>query len=171
MAESDRNELRRGLDFFAYELWMLQSTADRVLCGSSSDVPTRNALLESFLIHARALIDFFSNKNAKDDDIMASHYVGDHNWELTELLKNERARINKQVAHLTSARDIVPTARKRHDVMAIRTDISVLVEQFLRVVDPTLLGDRFVKLEPIAAERPIQVSVAFIQTNCTTGMD
>jgi hypothetical protein len=158
------------MDFFAYEVWMLQSTADRIFCGPV-DLPTRNALLESFLIHARALIDFFSGKGAQSDDIVVGSYVQGQDWAITELLSGERTRINKQVAHLTTARDTVASDRKRHDVIAIRNDILALVAKFLKAVDPVLLGERFDKLEPIEADPPIQVSRAFIQVNCTTGMD
>lgn len=54
------------LDFFLtvslpYELWMLDETFKR-LNEPLTDQVIANALIESFCIHARQLIDFFENR-------------------------------------------------------------------------------------------------------------
>jgi hypothetical protein len=68
-----------------------------------------NALLESALIHLRALDDFFYREPNKDtkDDVFAVDYAG--GWTLIPLLtKDERADINKRLAHITTRRTREP---------------------------------------------------------------
>lgn len=148
------------MDFFAYEVWMMRETADRLARGES-DTVTRNALLESFLIHARALVGFFGDKH-KPDDIVARDYVATWAEEVPPSLRDECNRINKQVAHLTTARHTAAVPQKRHDVAAIRQRLEDLIGRFLPQVDSALLGDRFDQL---------QVTATFVVTNCTTSMD
>jgi len=71
-----------------------------------SDSLHRNILLETFLLHARVLRDFFV-QNPKGDDVSASHFYDDPNiWiSITSnhctYLQNNRTRLNKYLAHLT----------------------------------------------------------------------
>lgn len=67
----------------------------------------RNALLDSFAIHVRALIAFFYDKKQHPDDVVADDFVADSDaWytarpPLTETLSDARRRTHKEVAHLT----------------------------------------------------------------------
>ena len=85
-----------------------------------------NALVESFLIHFRALYDFLElprhDKNgveftpkAKGDDVVASHYVNrwqDIRPDCTNLLKNCRKRIDKELVHITDKRQTDPVKKQ-----------------------------------------------------------
>ena len=77
----------------------------------------QNALLESFVIHYRALLDFFY-ANPRRDDVSANHYFDSvDGWPKlrppeTEVLKTSRKRAGKEIAHLTYARlDVTPETK------------------------------------------------------------
>lgn len=66
-----------------------------------------NAILESFLIHARNLIDFFYLDSPRPDDVVAEHFIKNWNRQrppVTDLLKNTKSQANKHLAHLTYQR-------------------------------------------------------------------
>lgn len=64
----------------------------------------RNALLESALIHVRAIADFLSAKKSKPDDMVPGDFLA-MIWAKPGLLpKDVDRRINKEVAHLTYSR-------------------------------------------------------------------
>lgn len=152
--------MTKGMDFFAYEVWMMRETAGRLARGEA-DTVIRNALLESFLIHARALVGFF-DRRVKDDDIIARDYVPTWAETIPQSLRDECDRINKQVAHLTTTRHTAAVPEKQHDVAAILQQLEDLIGRFLPLVDSAHLGDRFTNL---------QVTTSFVVTNCTTSMD
>jgi hypothetical protein len=107
------NELLAASEHLLYELQMLFGTAKLLASMDSSrneDVETRityNALLESFAIHVRALLDFLYNDGPLKDDIVASDYFDSGYWFLKRpnkpslLEKVHKNIINKLVAHLT----------------------------------------------------------------------
>ena len=70
----------------------------------------RNALLESLLIHARILTDFFFTDPSREDDVSAKHFFhNEEDWRVdfkTECpyLYENRQRLNKSVAHLSYSR-------------------------------------------------------------------
>lgn len=89
-----------------YEWWMLTCTAAAV-----RTVPIAwqdNAVLESFTIHARVLLDFLSNKTSRrtrPTDVIASDFVND--WTPSSVvsdLADFADLVNWQVAHLTTHR-------------------------------------------------------------------
>ena len=86
-----------------YEVWMLGETA-RWLIAAPPEAPlvARNAYLEAFGIHARAIGDFLSNKGTHGDDVLAKHYSG--GWRGEDPAPGLAKIVNKQVAHLTSVR-------------------------------------------------------------------
>src|SRR5262245_7531592 len=91
---------------FTYEVWMLIETRSRLL-GSVSDVVVRNALIESFCIHARQLIDFFNGKGGSNASSFADTayvpFVG--GTASSDLI----VKLNTQIAHLTYKRTDNPT--------------------------------------------------------------
>ena len=97
----------------------------------------KNSLLESFLIHARVLYDFFVTP-ATRDDISAQHFFDDPNtWanstqNLCPYLRSERIRLQGMVPHLTYRRlDYERAGQKEWDVSAVTKDISQAWQQFL----------------------------------------
>ena len=69
------DELREASDHLFYELWMLGRTARLLAMGVFGDGPVKNAVLESFTIHARALLQFFFPSNPRSDDVIAADFL------------------------------------------------------------------------------------------------
>jgi hypothetical protein len=67
--ETLRNALRVGV---RYEIEMLQATQHELVAAGSFGPHIDNALIESFLIHARNVFGFSSGRM---DDVLASQYV------------------------------------------------------------------------------------------------
>jgi hypothetical protein len=66
-----------------------------------------NVALDSFLLRARLLIDFFYKPSAKPDDVIALDFFHDFNPKpykprMTKALEREREKINKRLMHLTT---------------------------------------------------------------------
>lgn len=92
-------------EHYLYEITMLRMTFKAI--PRETDIWRRNALMESFAIHARVLMDFFISK-PKNDDIVARHFIAPNiNWnnEPSGMGVDMRNRINKQVSHLTASRE------------------------------------------------------------------
>jgi hypothetical protein len=83
-----------------------------------NDLVVGNALLESFTIHLRSLINFFYSDSAyaKSDDILAEHYFSEKEYWGTirpfhskEELRKIKTRVSKEIAHLTYTRNKTST--------------------------------------------------------------
>lgn len=106
---SDRRLKRFSEEHVLYEIGMLRETAAR-LQQPPSDVVVRNALIETFGIHLRLVVDFLYEPAREPDDVCAEDYVADVNkWKkarraLARPLKIATRRTDKQIAHLTFKR-------------------------------------------------------------------
>lgn len=95
-----------------YEISMLFDTGRSLPNGVTSPVVefVTNAVLESFAIHLRNLLDFFypANKPRKDDVVAASYFdsriLASDFPALSDRLREARTRAHKQVSHLTTGR-------------------------------------------------------------------
>jgi len=139
-------ELQKASDHLHYEIWMLASLANGIGSGIAGQGPIANALLESFVIHVRALMDFLYNDNPQPDDVIADDYFSSPDeWrnarpELTELLKSSKRRAGKEVAHLTYARLDVTQETKPWAFIQIANEISAVINIFLQRAPKTKLG-------------------------------
>lgn len=91
-------------EHYVYEINMLRTT--HVLILHSVSWLLSNALMESFVIHARVLLDFFG-KPRGNDDVVAAHFTkagAMTNAATATVPVSVRQRLNKQVPHLTYAR-------------------------------------------------------------------
>lgn len=107
-----------------------------------------NALVESFLLHFRALYDFLElprynkkgtelNLTPKDDDVVVSHYVV--NWrnarpDCSDLLKNCRKRVDKELVHITDKRQVDPV-KKQWPIIEMAKEIRKYIELFCRKIE------------------------------------
>lgn len=83
-----------------YEFEMLQGTYS-MLAKGGHDTIIANALIESFCIHARQLIEFFNNKQGcKAKEFTGGTYTATH----VGSFGNDADKLNTQIAHLTRAR-------------------------------------------------------------------
>jgi len=109
-----------------YEVWMLFETRARFVAGVD-DTVVRNALIESFCIHARGLIDFFNDKKGAAVSAFTNFaYVPFANGPVPEKLVT---KLSTQIAHLTRKRSSDP--REKID-QAAREELLLMVSDELR---------------------------------------
>ena len=153
MARTKRTdrELQEASNHLQYEFSMLMSVAQAFASGIAAQGWLVNALLESFVIHFRALLDFFyPPDNAKKDDVLAEDYFDDDGWEkikpqLSDALTRAKTRAHKEVAHLTYARLDVTPETKGWAFIEIANEMNKVMEVFLKNVPKNRLGSRWQK--------------------------
>jgi len=131
---------------------MLQELAHGLDSGTISPRVVNNALLESFAIHARTLLDFLCTDEPRyEDDVVAQDFFATpEQWANarsaeTKALERVHGRVAKEVAHLTYARlDVTPEA-KGWPFMDIAKDINTVMDEFLGMLPDDLLGPRWVE--------------------------
>ena len=136
MTPNHNNLLQRDLP---YEIHMLRSTWALLQLGVFSG-DLKDALIESFGLHARNLTEFFRDrtkprdrKKKRDDDIDASAFTDesyapfDGNPEPEELVD----KLHKQIAHLTLSRfSGAPDQLHRDDFETLRRFLEPEIERF-----------------------------------------
>jgi hypothetical protein len=111
---------------------MLRSTAARLGRELSDDV-LRNAVAESFLLHARSLAEFFSQTGFADRDVRASRYVG-RPWALGTGLDvapvlQQLQDVSWDLAHITVERNVFRWGRS-WDMNEICDALKLHVDRF-----------------------------------------
>jgi len=123
-------EKKSVLDKLYYEMWMLNESffqPNYVYVPSSRCGVENNALLESFLIHARNLFDFFQDKQYPDDINYFDFGVRKIVIELP--FNNGMHEINKYLAHLTKER--IEKEKPKWNRGKIRENINNGLAEFL----------------------------------------
>lgn len=107
-----------------------------------------NAILESFAIHTRSLLDFFYSSGSRDDDVVAEHFFSSATvWisarppKTYEQRMRIKDRVSKEIAHLTIARQNVKS--KKWPYKSIRRDLNRAFSVFFKIVPDNLLGKRW----------------------------
>jgi hypothetical protein len=134
-----------------YEIVMLYGVVDYLLKGTDNMI-VYNALLESFVIHASNILDFFYKPQIKEDDAKAIHYM-DHPKSWTALLppqeihfKDFTKKRSQWVVHLSYKRLEVLPEQKRWGAPKITKEIKKLVNLFLLNASPVLVHPRLYEL-------------------------
>ena len=148
---SKQGLIRFSEEHLYYEIWMFFEVT-KLLSKASPGTPEFNALLESFIIHAVILIEFFYNKSRFPDAAKVFDYIKDRRWWLGSIppYKNSyllRSRRNKEMAHLSYDRLKVLLSEKPWNVGAVASEMSDIVDQFLKQADPELLHPDIYKLK------------------------
>ena len=123
--------------------------AQALASGIASQGWLLNALLESFVIHVRGLIDFFYIEEPKTDDVIAADFFTEATaWKkirppLSDSLSTSRKRAHKEIAHLTYARLEVTPETKGWKFVEIANEIRSVMDLFIRNVPKNLLGERW----------------------------
>jgi hypothetical protein len=151
MAREKRSDvqLRAASDHLFYEIQMLMGVAGVLGTGALGQSIVANALLESFTVHLRALLDFFYAENPYPTDVVAEDFFATPGqWtsmraSISLVLSKARGRVNKEVAHLTYDRQLVPADNKPWEFPKLAAEIGALVDLFLANVDKRLLGARW----------------------------
>ncbi|MFC1975657.1 hypothetical protein ACFLXQ_04605 [Chloroflexota bacterium] len=127
-----------------YELQMLLGTAKILVTIDPSNendfqtVVIYNALLESFSMHARVLLDFLYNDKPHKDDVVASDFFDPDCWFLkrpqkSPLLEKLHKNVNKRVAHLTYYR-LKVKSKEVWEFTKIANEIAVIFGSFRDLV-------------------------------------
>jgi hypothetical protein len=161
-ANRSREELLAASDHLHYEIQMFRTLALAMASGISGQGPLNNALLESFTVHTRALLDFLYAAKPRPDDVIAEDFLPPDEWLAqrpvkSKLLEGIHLRVGKEVAHLTYARQAVTEETKVWHFAQIAKEVTAAVNKFLALVPRDLLGPRWSEQSlPTAAngERP-----------------
>ncbi len=146
-------KLKAICEHLNYEFWMFFELA-RIQSGRgfSTNEQIKNALLESFIIHFRNVVDFlYSPNNLKSDDVSANQFFDDqNNWPkirlpLSPRIRDARSRIGKEVAHLTYTRLLIPHNKKSWPFLLLAQDVQKVWVQFLKVVPSSRLNQKLMK--------------------------
>lgn len=137
------------LEHLPYEIDMLRGTyseslqilRNRPASETFGQQTIRFALLEAFCIHARGLLDFFSNNRSDPTDAVASDFTTgyvptfDQN---AEPLKSLRVKLNKQIFHLTKNRTIVNVDKFQmpEDAESILKQLELAIAHFINCLAP-----------------------------------
>jgi hypothetical protein len=133
-------DLRAASQHLHYEVWMFLTLARALSTGVFGEGPLSNAALESFTVHARALLEFFFGDKPRLDDVVADDFVGGQGkWselrgEMPAILADLRDRVGTEVAHLTYARLLVTPETKGWRFVDIAQSFEDVVGRFLRAV-------------------------------------
>ncbi len=140
-------------EHLTYEVDMLLATA--LLLGTGNhELPMKNALLESFTIHLRALIDFLweSDNPRPDDAIATDYYASTDKWHRVRpvfptALDPARKRTAKEIVHLTYTRLTVTTEQKRWNYFDMANAITEALVEFRTNALPSRIGDALLDLK------------------------
>jgi len=127
-------ELKNALVALKYEVGMLWSLANILATDNEGKGVIHNALLESFLIHARILIEFLYKNKPYKDTVIASQYFTDSQNILppkTKLLEETAKDAHKYLAHLTYTRTHLQ-GKKQWFYIKIANDIKAALQVFCK---------------------------------------
>jgi DNA-directed RNA polymerase subunit M/transcription elongation factor TFIIS len=124
---------------------------------SKPNSPECNAFIESFVIHARILIEFLQSYEKPNDTIIASDYC--NNWKDplkdNDLLLKIKKNINKMGAHLTETG--VMTEDKGWLMVKIRDELNKEIEEFLDDENTKITEERKKEIKAIMIPPQIKV--------------
>lgn len=133
---TDHELLDYSKEHVIYELWMFRSVGRALIAPIQMSQALRNALIESFAIHLRNLIDFFYPGQIQADDVVASEFLDDPGeWPklsfISTRLSSARIRAHKEVSHLTRKRIAGAPPEKGWDVAELMGEIKGTLTHFI----------------------------------------
>jgi len=102
---SAQSRLPEALHHVLYEIRMLLNCFDYLGDGNHRDTFLRDICLESFIIHARALDDFFTPLRYQDD-IRACHFLSQAEQKSRGSRHPDINRMHKEIVHLSYSRKV-----------------------------------------------------------------
>lgn len=127
-------------EHISYEIEMFEYSGSRLVKGIAND-GERNAMLETFLLHARCLYDFlYPSEKIRKDDVLADDFFDDLS-ELRKTLPQRLAissylnrRTGKEVAHITYTRLKVGPMQKQWQVPEVHNQIGEAMAIFFETL-------------------------------------
>jgi hypothetical protein len=128
-----------------HELSMFWELA-AILPGKKASTET-SALVESFGVHLRNLIDFFYRPGQKDDVTAQDFLEQPTSWKPVEpsSLTAAHVRANKELHHLTQARISGSPPQKAWDTRGLRDEIEVVAKEFALNASPKKLHKKVIE--------------------------
>ena len=139
-------QLRAASEHLHHEVSMFDATGRALGSGLFGPGAATNAVLESFTVHTRALLQFLFPNDPKPDDVLAEDYFEnpsiwrDLRGDLPEPLGVVNRRVGKEIAHLTYARLEVTPETKGWNIPVIWAAVLRLVQAFAKNVPQDRLG-------------------------------
>ena len=137
MARREKDELIKASEHLKYEYSMLLAVTEALSAGLVLNQFLKNALLESFAIHFRTLVDFlYPPANARSDDMAAEDFFDNPaRWSemrpaISQILNSGRRRAHKEIAHLTYARLAITESEKDWPFGEMTAEICSLMDLF-----------------------------------------
>ena len=158
-------ELREASDHLHYEVSMFLSLTSVLAERTFDEDVIKNATLESFAIHIRAIMDFLYPSNPRRDDVLAEDFFDSpEQWwniqpQLSELLKNAKRRADKEVVHLTFARLDVTDETKPWSFIKIAKEIMNIFDTFIENVPKDRLGENWQQYQSGKSNQSIRTIV------------
>jgi hypothetical protein len=155
MARKVRSDevLRKTSVHLRYEFGTFTQLAQMLNTGAFGTGTLNNALLESFTVHSRLLLDFFfDDKPRHDDEVVADDFFGcEGKWPgmrgtMPPILQTVDRRVGKEVAHLTYSRLDVTPDEKLWTFPAIVQAIEKVWNTFITQVPPSRLDQDLSKI-------------------------
>lgn len=123
----------------------LACAAVLVFEGQKYNAHIRNALIESFTLHARSVLSFLYNDRPREDDAHAQEFLKaglvwtEIRRPIPDSLANLKRRVDKEIAHLTYARMEVNGEDKAWHLPPIIVDFIPVLDRFFGNSDPAKL--------------------------------
>lgn len=133
--------MNQSIDFLkqhlTYEACMLRGTYQELNNNLHNEI-VKNALIESFCIHARQLIEFFSNKQGMHaKDFTGGTYTPKHIVQLSAVAN----KLNTQIAHLTKKRTESTVEKIGHlDRSRLLTALELEMHHFANLLEKQFQG-------------------------------
>ena len=130
-------KLRKASDYLEFDVHSL--AAALALYAVHRGTEQGNAALDSALLRARLLVDFFMRDNAKPDDVIALDYFHDFSPKpfkprMTKTVWREREKINKRLVHLTTRPMPRLRSNQRYAIEKLGRPIVAAFREWLSVV-------------------------------------
>jgi len=134
--------LRKASDYLEFDIHSFAAGLEMYLRYRGTE--PGNAALDSLLLRARLLIDFFMRDTAPDDDVIALDFFHDrrpkpYKPRRTKSVKRERDKINKRLMHLTTKPMPRLRSNQRYALHKIAPPIVAAFRHWLSVVPDSRL--------------------------------
>jgi len=122
--------------FFGMVELRLRPSFPSLLSVSADPIRLNNALIESFVVHFRNIIDFLYVDRPRPTDVVASDFFDPAAWEsrkppLSGTLDTARRRANKELAHLTTDRIPGAPPEKIWDFNGLANELRPILRLFV----------------------------------------
>ncbi|MDP2653242.1 MAG: hypothetical protein Q8Q08_04345 [Candidatus Omnitrophota bacterium] len=141
-----------------YEISMLYGVSQSLIRGTTH-LHIYNAMLESFVIHASVIIDFFYKPQSGPEDAKAVHFMSDvKEWRavlppIDKDFRDFQKKRNRHVVHLSYDRLNVRPEDKKWGSPKLTRKIRRIVDLFLEYADPDRVHPRLYELRSAPAAR------------------